>query len=241
MNDNAAMSEVTAVLLCGGQGQRLRPFTDTLPKALVPLNGKPLLYHLLHCLAAGGVKRFVACVGYKAEAIENFLHEVQVPDWDITCVNSGDASMTQRLLDARTYIPGRALICYGDTLANVDLESLRRQHEASAALLTLTVYPLHSPFGIVTFDERNRIQSFAEKPRLPHWINIGFMLCEPAAFAFLRPGIDMPLFLSSLVEAGAARAYRHEGKHLTINTEQDRQSAEKQIVHFYTLLSDQHL
>src|SRR5947209_2943463 len=82
---------------------------------------------------------------------------------------------------ARPHVRGRALVCYGDTLANVDLAALARQHEDGDALLTLAVYPLHSPYGIVTFDAGRRVTGFREKPRLPHWINIGFMLCEPAA------------------------------------------------------------
>ncbi|HEX3559058.1 MAG TPA: sugar phosphate nucleotidyltransferase [Pyrinomonadaceae bacterium] len=229
------MSSLTAILLCGGKGERLRPFTDTLPKALVPLNGRPLLYHLMKYLAASGVSRFVVCVGYKAEAIEEFVAGHREPSWEVTCVNSGDASMTKRILDARRHVAGGpALICYGDTLANVDLEALRRDHLSSGALVTLTTYPLHSPFGIVSFDDDGCVQRFEEKPRLPYWINIGFMLCQPEAFGFLSPDSDMPEFLAALSEAGVLFAHRHTGKHLTVNTEKDRALAEAQIVEFYT-------
>src|SRR5687767_4331443 len=106
MEDRAlhnAISELTAILLCGGKGERLRPFTETLPKALIPLNGEPLLSHLLRYLASAGVSRFVVCVGYKAEAIESFLSERGAQSWQVTCVNSGDVSMTDRLLDARQH------------------------------------------------------------------------------------------------------------------------------------------
>jgi glucose-1-phosphate cytidylyltransferase len=235
------MSDLTAVLLCGGKGQRLRPFTELRPKPLVPLHGKPLLYHLMTYLSGVGVKRFVVCIGYKAELIEGFLREAARPDWQIVTVNSGDASMTERLLDARPHISGPALICYGDTLANLDLAALERQHEESAAWMTMTVYPLHSPFGIVSLDADDRVTGFSEKPRLPHWINIGFMLCDLAALDFLRSGRDMPEFLSLLAEAGRLHAHRHEGKHLTVNTERDRAAAEAAIVEFYTVLSDQSL
>src|SRR6266852_9038387 len=98
--------ELTAILLCGGKGERLKPFTETLPKALVPLNGEPLLSHLLRYLSSAGVSRFVVCVGHKAEAIESFLSEQRAQPWQITCVDSGDASMTDRLLDARPHIQG---------------------------------------------------------------------------------------------------------------------------------------
>ncbi|HEX7177450.1 MAG TPA: nucleotidyltransferase family protein [Pyrinomonadaceae bacterium] len=233
------MSNLTAILLCGGKGERLRPFTDTAPKTLVPLGGRPLLHHLLSYLAAEGVSRFVACVGYKAEAVEEFLRERRDPSWEVECVNSGDASMTDRILDARAHVGGRALICYGDTLANVDIGELLASHRASGALATLTTYPLHSPFGIVHFDGSGRVSEFAEKPALPYWINIGFILCEPEAFAYLLPGSDMPTFLSALAAAGRLYAYRHTGKHLTVNTEKERADAEVEMVEFFTYMDGQ--
>src|SRR6185295_10531370 len=94
------VSELTAILLCGGKGERLRPFTESLPKALVPLNGDPLLAHLLRYLSTAGVRRFIVCVGYKAEAIKKFLHESPYSETEVACIDSGDVSMTDRILDA---------------------------------------------------------------------------------------------------------------------------------------------
>jgi NDP-sugar pyrophosphorylase family protein len=233
------MSEPTAVILCGGKGERLKPFTNHLPKALVPLHGKPLLYHLMNYLSAAGISRFVLCVGYKAECIEQFVREYATPRWHVECVNSGDASMADRILDARPHIPGQALICYGDILANVDLATLRREHQGNGALATLTVYPLHSPFGIIQFDQANRITELAEKPVLPYWINIGFMLCEPQALERLEPGTDMMEFSRTLANAGALFAYQHQGRHLTINTEKERIQAEAQMTDFATVMDYQ--
>lgn len=233
------MSELTAVILCGGKGERLRPFTDHLPKALVPLHGKPLLYHLMSYLALSGISRFVLCVGYKAECIQQFVREYAPPRWQVQCVNSGDASMADRILDARPHIPGPALICYGDILANLDLAALERAHRASGALATLTVYPLHSPFGIIEFDERNRITKLAEKPVLPYWINIGFMLCEAQALDLLQPHSDMMNFSETLAQSNALFAYQHRGRHLTINTEKERMQAEAQMTDFATVLDYQ--
>jgi NDP-sugar pyrophosphorylase family protein len=226
------ISELTAILLCGGKGERLRPFTETLPKALIPLNGDPLLLHLLRYLSSAGISRFVVCVGYKAEAIESFINERYAQSSQVTFVNSGDASMTDRLLDARPHIHGTALICYGDTLANVELASLLREHRRSRALATLTVYPLQSPFGIVDFNDSKQVTRFAEKPQLPYWINIGFLLCEPRALDFVARGSEMPQFLSTLAEAGVLYIHEHMGKHLTVNTEKDRALAENDIEFF---------
>jgi glucose-1-phosphate cytidylyltransferase len=233
------MFDVTTILLCGGKGERLRPFTNTMPKALVSLNGQPLLYHLLRYLSAEGLSRFITCVGYKAEAIEEFLNDHRERFSNVTCVNSGEASMTDRILDAQREFSGKALICYGDTLANVDIKDLCETHAASGAVATLTTYPLRSPFGIVHFDDTNRISSFVEKPALPYWINIGFILCEPEAFAYLRPNSDMSEFLSELAESGKLQAYRHTGKHLTVNTEKERANAEIEMVEFFTYMDGQ--
>jgi NDP-sugar pyrophosphorylase family protein len=230
------MSDLTAIILCGGKGERLKPFTDNLPKALVPLHGKPLLYHLMNYLAQSGISRFLLCVGYKAECIQSFVRECKQPGWDVECIDSGDASMADRILDARPHVRGRALICYGDILANVDLAALEREHRERGALATLTIYPLHSPFGIVHFDGENRVTELAEKPVLPYWINIGFMLCEPAALDFLQRNSDMMNFSGDLARQGALLAYQHRGRHLTINTEKERIQAEAEMADFATVM-----
>lgn len=235
MSDLRHMSDLCAIVLCGGKGERLRPFTETLPKALIPINGHPLLYHLLRYLFASAARRAILCTGYKADAIDRFVEDCRRPDWNITCVNSGDVSMTDRILDAAGQADGPYLICYGDTLANVNIEELQRSHRESGALATVTAYPLHSPFGIVRFDESNRVEAFSEKPVLPYWINIGYLLCEPEALSYIKPGADMPAFLSALAASGALSVHRHAGKHLTINTEKDRAAAEAEI-EFFTLI-----
>jgi glucose-1-phosphate cytidylyltransferase len=232
-----ALGDITVLALCGGKGERLRPFTDKLPKPLVELNDRPLLEHLLGLLAGAGLRRFALCTGYKAPAIEEFVNRHPSHPWgEVTCVDSGeDASMTDRLLSVRHLVKGRALICYGDTIANVDVADLVRTHEASGALATVTVYPLRSSFGVVSFDERLRVTRFEEKPQLPYWINIGFVVCEPAALDRLEPGRDLVSYLESFCPDGSLGVYRHTGKHLTVNTEKERADAEREI-EFFTVM-----
>lgn len=226
---------LTAILLCGGKGERLRPLTDDRPKPLVPLAGKPILQHLVESLRAAGLARFVFCVGYRADMIRAFLAE-QFPDPDpVRVVDSGDASMTDRLLDARPQVPGRALVCYGDTLANVDLDALMEAHRRRDALATLTTFPLESPFGIVDTDADGRIDRFREKPVLPYWINIGYLVLEPDAWHGLERGTDMPDFLARLAATGRLFAHRHQGSHLTVNTEKDRALAERHLARMVTV------
>jgi NDP-sugar pyrophosphorylase family protein len=119
------MNDVTAILLCGGKGDRLRPLTESVPKVLTLLDGRPLLAHLMGYLAGSGIERFVVCVGHMAAEVERAVAEwaeYAEPSWTVACVDSGvDASITDRLAAARPHVAGRALVCYGDTLANVDL------------------------------------------------------------------------------------------------------------------------
>lgn len=229
------MAELTAILLCGGKGERLRPFTEHAPKPLVPLRGQPILLHLLHHLEACGVTRFVLCVGYKAGMIRDFLAEYFPGADRFVCVDSGDASMTDRLVDARTHVADRALVCYGDTLANVDVAALFRFHSACGGLATLTTYPLQSPFGVVHSSEEGLVRSFQEKPMLPFWINIGFLVLERRALDALAKGSDMPAFLEGLATEGQLHAYRHQGSHLTVNTEKERAAAEATLAEMLTV------
>jgi NDP-sugar pyrophosphorylase family protein len=106
-------------------------------------------------------------------------------------------------------------------------------------LATVTVYPLRSPFGIIQADDSGRVNDFTEKPRLPYWINIGFILCDPGAFQYLQPNSDMVNFLSTMAEDRILFAYQHTGKHLTVNTEKDRAAAETEMVEFYTYMDGQ--
>ena len=143
--------------------------------------------------------------------------------------------MADRILDARTFAPGRLLICYGDTLANIDLSQLLYDHVRSKALATMSVYPLKSPFGIVSVEEASaKVIALDEKPVLPHWINIGYVLCEPEVLDLLERGTDLIAFLNTVAGQGRLYAHRHHDRHLTVNTEKERADAERDI-EFFTL------
>jgi NDP-sugar pyrophosphorylase family protein len=215
----AGKSSVTAVILSGGRGERLRPLTDTVPKPLLPVNGRPLLDYLLDHLGRSGIDDMILCVGYKAELFAQFALGRTTGPKRIRCLDSGDSGITERLALARPLIAGQALVCYADTLADVNIEALLEAHHQSGAEATITVYPYHSPFGLVTFDDQNRVCRFEEKPSLPYWINIGFLLLEPAALRRLRAEVPLPEYLTELVSRRTLNVHRHLGRHWTANTE----------------------
>lgn len=209
---------LTAVILCGGEARRLRPLSALVPKPLVPLAGRPILGRLLDDLARQGITRFVIAVGSGAAAFSSFASRELRRGHQVVVVDSGAAAMSDRLIAARRHCPGRVLVCYGDTLADVDLRALTRRHRARAALATVTVVPLRAAGGIAEVAADGRVRRFREKPLLPHWMNVGFVLCEPAALDRLRSGTDLDALLHALARAGRLAAHRHRGHHLTFNT-----------------------
>jgi len=146
--------------------------------------------------------------------------------------------MNDRIIHALPHVSGPMIICYGDTLANIDIARLEAEHRDSGALATLTVYPLHSPFGIVEVGEQGRVTGILEKPVLPHWINIGYMICEPESARYLVPGTDLPNFADALAQQGKLHAYCHRGRHVTVNTEKERTQAESEMLEFFTVLEN---
>lgn len=212
---------LTAVVLCGGEARRLRPLSTLVPKPLVPLGGRPILGRLLDELARQGVGRFVIAAGSGAQAFAPFVTRERRRDRRIVVVDSGAAAMSDRLMAARRHCPGRVLVCYGDTLADVDLRALFRLHRARAALATVTVVPLRAAGGIAELATDGRVGRFREKPVLPHWMNVGFVLCEPAALDRLQHGTDLDSLLHRLARAGRLAAHRHRGHHLTFNTAEE--------------------
>jgi glucose-1-phosphate cytidylyltransferase len=224
---------LTAVILCGGRGERLRRLTDATPKPLLPANGRPILDYVLEHLMQSGIKEFILCTGYRADLFEQFAARRARSGMAVRCVNSGDVSIARRLAEARPLIRDRALVCYGDTLADVDVRQLLDAHQSRELEATLTVYPYRSPFGIVSIDESGLVSKFEEKPQLPYWINIGFLLLEPAALRRLDPAILLPEFLARLAGQRLLGVHRHQGRHWTANTETElRELAEELKTHW---------
>ena len=149
-----------ALILCGGKGSRLRPVTDSIPKPLVELNGKPCLEYILRSHIERGQREIVLCVGYKGEMIRAFIERSDF-DAEISFSDAGgSASMLQRLHAARELIGDRATVTYGDTLIDVDLPAMLQRHRDLGAAITLTTAEVVSPFGLLTIGEDGYIASY---------------------------------------------------------------------------------
>jgi glucose-1-phosphate cytidylyltransferase len=205
----------TVAILCGGRGTRLREHTQSIPKALVEVGGRPILWHIVQMYAAQEFGRVVLCTGYKGELIEAFAAAETWPDGvDVVCVDTGlDTPTGGRLARARAAVePGTFCATYGDGVADIDLAELLRFHRGHGATATMTVVRPELQFGVTELDGDGRVTGFHEKPRSEHWINGGFFCFEPAVFDHLREDSVLEREpLQSLAAAGQLRAYRHDG------------------------------
>jgi glucose-1-phosphate cytidylyltransferase len=205
----------TVAILCGGRGTRLRERTQAIPKALVEIGGRPILWHIVRIYASHGFRRVVLCTGYKGDLIAEFAAAEAWPQGvEVECLDTGDDTPTGgRLLRARPRLDGGTFCAtYGDGVADVDLAALVAHHRAEGALATLTVVRPLLQFGIVELDGDHRVAGFREKPRSQHWINGGFFCFEPGVFDYLDEASVLEREpLERLATDGQLRAFRHTG------------------------------
>jgi glucose-1-phosphate cytidylyltransferase len=203
------------VILCGGRGTRLRERTETVPKALVEIGGKPILWHVIGIYAAQGFERFLLATGYLGEMVEEFVAGESLPAGvEVECVDTGlDTPTGGRIARLGERLDGETFcVTYADGLADVDLDSLIEFHDLRDALATVTVVQPHLQWGVAEIGEDHRVEGFVEKPRSEHWINGGFFCFEPGALDYI--GEDSVLErepLERLASEGQLAAFRHDG------------------------------
>ena len=222
---------VTALILCGGKGERLRPLTESIPKPLVHVKGRPILSYLLDHIRKFGITEVVIAAGFKAEKIREFFgshpHGLKV-----TIVDSGDVDIIERIKACAPHLDGDFILFYGDTLADVDLGKLQDFHYARGTQATITLYPLKSQFGLATLDDDANVTRFEEKPTLDRWINIGNFYYQQEALSWMRDFSSYAAFLEFLGHEKKLKGYKHDGVHITVNTFRELEDAEQNIHEF---------
>lgn len=234
------------ILLAGGFGTRLAEYTDVIPKPMVPIGGKPILWHIMQTYAHFGHKDFYVALGYKAEVVKEYFlnyhtfnadftvdltsgdvspHQVGSEDWKVTLVNTGDESMTggrvkrlQKFIGNETF-----MLTYGDGLADIDLEALLKFHRSHGKMVTISAVRPAARFGELELDGQ-RVSSFQEKPQMHQgWINGGFFIIEPEFFELIDG--DSTLLerepLEQATKAGELMAYCHDGFWHCMDTKRD--------------------
>jgi glucose-1-phosphate cytidylyltransferase len=220
-----SLAQMIVAILCGGRGTRLQEHDASLPKPLVEIGGRPILWHVIRIYAAQGLRRFLLLTGYRGDAVADFARGAEWPEGvEVRCVDTGlDTPTGGRLWRVRDELSGAPFLAtYADGLADLDLDALRAHHERSGALATMTVVRPQLPFGVALLDGEDRVTGFTEKPRAEHWINGGFFCMQPAALAYLREDAVLEREpLERLAADGALSAFRHDGFWACMDTYKD--------------------
>jgi glucose-1-phosphate cytidylyltransferase len=233
--------KTTAVILCGGQGTRIRDVNEVLPKPLLPIGGKPIVWHIMKGFAAHGVKDFVLCLGYKGWLIKEFFlnykamttdvtvtlgehgsvtfnGEHDEADWRVTLAETGEATMTGgRVSAVRRYVDRDEpfLLTYGDGVSDVDVGKLLGFHQGHGRVATVTAVRPPGRFGEMRINDAV-VTEFNEKPQVTEgFINGGFFVCDGRRIWDFLGSDAMTTWerepLQKLAAAGQLAAFRHTG------------------------------
>ena len=241
------------VILAGGLGTRIAEESDSRPKPMIEVGGRPLLWHIMNIYAQHGVKDFVVCLGYKGYTIKEYFFNYarhtsdleinlkdgsyrvfnsQSEDWKVTLVDTGAETMTGgRLKRVAPYL-GTDTFCmtYGDGLSNIDISAEIAFHRKHGKLATVAAVQPPGRFGVLNMDGDDQVTAFEEKPRDEiGWINGGFFVLEPEVVKYVAGDSTSweQAPLSNLARDGQLSAFRHIGFWQPCDTLRDKRELEK--------------
>lgn len=237
------------VILAGGLGTRLSEETKLIPKPMVEIGGKPILWHIMKIYSHYGFNDFIILTGYKSHIIKDYfvhyyqqysditvnmidnsveIQRIQTEPWKVTMLYTGQDTMTGgRIKQAQKYIGNEPfLLTYGDGVSDVNINQLIKNHKSSNKLCTMTAVQLQGRFGALVIKEDNMITSFMEKPKGEEsWINGGFFVCEPEIFDYIQEGAST-IFerspLENLAKDNQLNAFKHQGFWRPMDTLKDK-------------------
>jgi glucose-1-phosphate cytidylyltransferase len=240
---------VKVIILAGGFGTRLSEYTQSIPKPMVTIGGKPILWHIMKTYAKYGHIDFHLALGYKAELIKDYFlnyrslnsdftidlesgnltpHQKDNVNWKVTLVDTGPNSMTGgRVKRMQNFIGNETfLLTYGDGLSNIDIEALVNFHKSHGKMVTVSAVHPGARFGELDMDG-DIVTSFKEKPQTTQgWINGGYFVIEPEFFDLIKG--DSTILekepLEKAAEIGELMSYQHDGFWQCMDTKRDRDS-----------------
>lgn len=227
------------VIFAGGLGTRIAEETDTRPKPMVEIGGKPILWHIMKIYGHYGFNEFIICLGYKGYLIKEYfmhyyihnsdltielgsnkmdVHFTNTESFKVTLVDTGNSTKTAgRLKKVQKYIGNEDfMLTYGDGVANIDLDSLLSFHKSHGKIATVTAIQPEARFGGMELGEGGIVNNFKEKPKGDgKWINGGFFVLRPEVFNYLEGNMDEIMWeddpMEKLTKNKQLVAYKHNG------------------------------
>ncbi len=229
MNLDIFKSELTVVILCGGKGLRLRPITKNIPKPLVKINNKSILEHIIQYFLKFNIKNFIIATGYKNKLIDKFIAK-KFNNKNIKLIYTGlNSDIIKRLKKSSEYSKKYFLICYGDTMVDINLDKYIKFYLSNLKKITVASYQLKSNFGIFDIGSNNDIKNFKEKPKLDIWFNVGYFIFSNDKFNYFNKFKKFQNLIKFLSKKNLMKIYKHKGHHITVNTLEELEFAKKQI------------
>lgn len=212
------------VILCGGRGTRLGEPGVSVPKALIKIGGRPIIWHLMSLYSHYGISDFVLCLGYLGDEVKLHLEESKAV-FNVEFVSTGlDTNTGGRLLAVKDQLANEEIFCvtYGDGLANVNLTELIAFHRSHGKIATLTAVHPFSNFGIMEVGADGAVARFWEKPVMSDWVNGGFFVFDRRIFDYLDDNCTLEREpFEALSRGGEMMAFPHEGFWKCMDTYKD--------------------
>ena len=213
------------IILAGGFGTRLSEYTKTIPKPMVRVGGKPIIFHIMKHFAKYGFKDFYIALGYRGEVIKKFFKK-KYYDWNINLISTGRSTMTGgRIKRLKKYIGNETfMMTYGDGLSDINLKILLNFHKKNKKLVTLTAVRPPARFGAIKLNGK-LVKYFKEKSKIDEgWINGGFFIMEPKFFKYIKN--DKTYLEREPLEIVAKKkqliAFKHKGFWQCMDTKRDK-------------------
>jgi len=243
------------VLFCGGLGTRIREYSESVPKPMIPVGHQPILWHVMNYYAQNGHREFVLCLGYKAKVVKEFFFNyrpesdadcvVSGPDrrvemlgapqadWRVTLIDTGIwRNIGERLWAVRDYVKGESMFFanYSDGLTDVDLGDMVARFEASGKIACFLAVRPPLTYHMADIAPDGRVLAFSSSERSEIWINGGYFIFRPQIFDYMREGEELVLDpFNRLIAADQLMAYKHEGFWRSMDTLRDRQMLEDMV------------
>jgi glucose-1-phosphate cytidylyltransferase len=227
------------VIFAGGLGTRISEETETRPKPMVEIGGKPILWHIMKIYSHYGFNEFIICLGYKGSMIKEYfmhyfmhnsdltielgnnkidVHYSNSESFKVTLVDTGLSTKTAgRLKKVQKYVGNEEfMLTYGDGVSDINLHELRKFHKSHGKIATVTAIQPEAKFGGMELSESGDVLSFKEKPKGDgKWINAGFFILKPEIFDLLEGDLEQVMWedspLENLTKTGELAAFRHGG------------------------------
>ena len=211
------------VILCGGRGTRLGEHGVYVPKALIKIGGRPIIWHLMRLYSHYGINDFVPCLGYLGDEVRRYFEE-NATDFRLEFADTGlDTNTGGRLLAVRDKLDGEIFcVTYGDGLADINIAELVAFHRSHGKIATVTAVHPFSNFGIMDVGNGGAVAGFREKPVMQDWVNGGFFVFDRRIFEFLDGNCTLEREpFEVLSSRGEMMAFRHEGFWKCMDTYKD--------------------